>query len=140
MSNKVKISDDGSFIDFNKSESIPTTAKKFRQSPEIQGFYSFVYDNGLQREAFEILTQILIQRRAAKIAMGLQAGAPDAKAAKGRKGKEEVVVAAVVPAKSKVAQPAAAKKMAEKKAKPVMKPVAAKAKKSGPAPKKAGKK
>src|SRR5690606_18469619 len=64
MSNKPNLSKDGSFIDFKQSESVPTSAKKFRQSPEIQGFYSFVYDNGLRLEAYEILTQILNRRKA----------------------------------------------------------------------------
>ena len=44
MANKPNLSKDGNFIDFKASESLPTTAKKFRQSPEIQGFYSFVYE------------------------------------------------------------------------------------------------
>lgn len=65
MSSKPNLSKDGSFIDFKQSENVPTTAKKFRQSAEIQGFYSFVYDNALQQEAYDILTEIMIARKAA---------------------------------------------------------------------------
>src|SRR4030067_3331855 len=64
MASKVNLSKDGSAIEFKASESLPTTAKKFRQTPEIQGFYSFVYDNGLQRESYEILTAIINARKA----------------------------------------------------------------------------
>ena len=60
---KVNLSKDGSSIDFKSAEAVPTTAKKFRRSPEIHGFYSFIYDNGLQREAYEILTKILVGRK-----------------------------------------------------------------------------
>jgi hypothetical protein len=55
MAEKVKLSEDGSSIDFVASDSLPTSMKKFRQSPEIEGFYRFVYENDLQREAFDIL-------------------------------------------------------------------------------------
>lgn len=63
---KVKLSKDGSSIDFTQSESIPSI-KKFRQSPEMEGFYRFIYENDLQREAFEILDRIIRKRRAHKI-------------------------------------------------------------------------
>jgi len=62
VAEKVKLSEDGSSIDFVQSDSLPTSIKKFRQSPEIEGFYRFVYENDLQREAFDILDKI-IQRR-----------------------------------------------------------------------------
>ena len=65
MATKPNLSKDGSFIDFKQSENVPTTAKKFRQSAEIQGFYSFVYDNALQQEAYDILTEIMNARKAA---------------------------------------------------------------------------
>ena len=45
---KVKLSKDGSSIDFVASESLPTSTKKFRQSPEIEGFYRFVFENDLR--------------------------------------------------------------------------------------------
>ena len=48
MAEKVKLSKDGSSIDFVQSESIPTSVKKFRQSPEIEGFYRFIFENDLQ--------------------------------------------------------------------------------------------
>lgn len=65
---KVKLSEDGSSIDFTASDSLPSSIKKFRQSPEIEGFYRFVYENDLQREAFEILDRIVQRRKALKSA------------------------------------------------------------------------
>ncbi len=49
MAEKVKLSKDGSSIDFVQSDSLPTSLKKFRQSPEIEGFYRFVFENDLQK-------------------------------------------------------------------------------------------
>lgn len=66
MADKVKLSKDGSSIDFVQSESIPTSVKKFRQSPEIEGFYRFIYENDLQKEAFEILDRIVGLRKQKK--------------------------------------------------------------------------
>lgn len=66
MSEKVKLSKDGSSIDFVQSESVPTSVKKFRQSPEIEGFYRFVFENDLQKEAYEILERIVAARKAKK--------------------------------------------------------------------------
>lgn len=66
MAEKVKLSEDGSSIDFTASDSLPSSIKKFRQSPEIEGFYRFVYENDLQREAFEILDRIVQRRKALK--------------------------------------------------------------------------
>ena len=63
---KVKLSKDGSSIDFSQSESLPTSLKKFRRSPEIEGFYRFVYENLLQREAFGIVNKIYIERKLEK--------------------------------------------------------------------------
>ena len=60
---KVKLSKDGSSIDFFASDSLPTSTKKFRQSPEIEGFYRFVYENDLRVESYEILGRIIIRRR-----------------------------------------------------------------------------
>ena len=59
---KVKLSKDGSSIDFVQSDSLPTSTKKFRQSPEIEGFYRFIFENDLRGEAAEIL-DLIIQRR-----------------------------------------------------------------------------
>lgn len=66
MADKVKLSKDGSSIDFVQSESIPTSLKKFRQSPEIEAFYRFIFENDLQKEAYEILDRIVVQRKAKK--------------------------------------------------------------------------
>ncbi len=78
MAEKVKLSEDGSSIDFVTSDSLPTSTKKFRQSPEIEGFYRFVYENDLQREAFEILDRIQQRRKALRVKN------KPAKAAKGK--------------------------------------------------------
>ncbi|NJL23912.1 MAG: hypothetical protein HC902_01140 [Calothrix sp. SM1_5_4] len=67
MAEKVKLSEDGSSIDFVQSDSLPTSIKKFRQSPEIEGFYRFVYENDLQREAFDILDKIIQRRKALRL-------------------------------------------------------------------------
>lgn len=67
MAGRVKLSKDGSSIDFvQSSENIPTSMKKFRQSPEIEGFYRFIYENDLQKEAHDILTEIIDERKAQK--------------------------------------------------------------------------
>jgi len=67
MAEKVKLSEDGSSIDFVQSDSLPTSIKKFRQSPEIEGFYRFVYENDLQREAYDILDKIQQRRKALRV-------------------------------------------------------------------------
>ena len=66
MAEKVKLSKDGSSIDFVQSDSLPTSLKKFRQSPEIEGFYRFIFENDLQKEAYDILDRIIIHRKAKK--------------------------------------------------------------------------
>lgn len=66
MAEKVKLSKDGNSIDFVQSDSLPTSLKKFRQSPEIEGFYRFIFENDLQKEAYEILDRIVAARKAAK--------------------------------------------------------------------------
>ena len=73
MSEKVKLSKDGSSIDFVQSENIPTSLKKFRQSPEIEGFYRFIDENDLQKEGYEILDRIITQRKLKKQADKKQA-------------------------------------------------------------------
>lgn len=62
---KVKVADDGS-IDFVAGDSIPSSMKKFRQSPEIEGFYRFIFENDLRIEAFEILARISNERKISK--------------------------------------------------------------------------
>jgi hypothetical protein len=60
---KVKLSKDGSSIDFTASDNLPTSTKKFRQSPEIEGFYRFIYENDLRAEGADILDGIIQRRR-----------------------------------------------------------------------------
>lgn len=52
--------------EFPGVEGLPSSAKKFRQSPEIEGFYRFIYENDLQKEAFEILEGIIQKRKELK--------------------------------------------------------------------------
>lgn len=49
------------------ADALPTTAKKFRQSPEIEGFYRFIYENDLQVESFQILSKIIAERKQEKL-------------------------------------------------------------------------
>ena len=60
---KVKLSKDGSSIDFVASDNLPSSIKKFRQSPEIEGFYRFIFENDLRAEAVEILDRIIHRRK-----------------------------------------------------------------------------
>jgi hypothetical protein len=60
---KVKLSKDGSSIDFVASDNLPTSTKKFRQSPEIEGFYRFIFENDLRAEGAEILDGIIHRRK-----------------------------------------------------------------------------
>ena len=147
MTNKVKLSKDGSSIDFVQSENVPTSVKKFRQSPEIEGFYRFIFENDLQREVYDILDRIIALRKEKKSAARKEAKAQAAAAQlaenpsaakKLKKGeaapapvKMEIKKAAVVDKKAKVAPKMAAKPVAKKpmaKAKAATKP-AKKAKK-----------
>lgn len=48
------------------ANAIPASLKKFRQSPEIEGFYRFIYENDLRTEAFEIIDNISQKRAASK--------------------------------------------------------------------------
>lgn len=70
-SEKVKLSKDGSSIDFVASDNLPASTKKFRQSPEIEGFYRFIYENDLRQEAVGVLDGILARRRDERDAAGL---------------------------------------------------------------------
>lgn len=49
--------------DFLSSEALPASARKFRQSPEIEGFYRFIFENDLRVEAVAALAKILKQRK-----------------------------------------------------------------------------
>ena len=83
MAEKVKLSKDGSSIDFVQTDGIPTSLKKFRQSPEIEGFYRFVFENDLQKESYEIMDKLIIARKAKKsiAAKEAKAAAKEAEAA-----------------------------------------------------------
>ena len=67
MMEKVKISKDGSSIDFVQSETL-ANPKKFRSSVEVESFYRFIHDNDLRKEALEIIEKICIERKALKAA------------------------------------------------------------------------
>jgi hypothetical protein len=58
---KVKVNSEGN-IDFTMGE-VPSSLKKFRQSPEIEGFYRFLYENELRVEALEIIDKLLVVRK-----------------------------------------------------------------------------
>jgi hypothetical protein len=117
MAEKVKLSKDGSSIDFVASDSLPTSIKKFRQSPEIEGFYRFIFENDLQKEAYEILNRIIEGRKAKK--------AQDKKAAKDA-ARLEKQMAAEAAKKTKTSQKVVAPKAVTKSAKPsVARPIAA---------------
>jgi hypothetical protein len=64
---RVKISADGSSIDFVASDSLPLSPKKFRESPELEGFYRFIYENDLRRESLQIIDRIYLARKAKKL-------------------------------------------------------------------------
>lgn len=120
MAEKVKLSADGSSIDFVQSENLPSSTKKFRQSPEIEGFYRFIFENDLQREAFEILEKIILRRKELKVA---SKPAPAPKAAPKTVAAKPVKAAAPVKATAK-AKPAPAKAKAKPAAKAAKKPAA----------------
>lgn len=50
------------------TEQLPSSFKKFRQLPEMEAFYRFVYENDLRKEGKTILDRILLQRKAEKLA------------------------------------------------------------------------
>lgn len=58
---KVKVNSEGN-IDFTMGE-VPSSLKKFRQSPEIEGFYRFLYENELRVEALDIIDKLLVVRK-----------------------------------------------------------------------------
>ncbi len=65
---KVKLSKDGSSIDFVQNETTPVNPKKFRSSVEVESFYRFVHENDLRKEALEIIERLVAQRKANKAA------------------------------------------------------------------------
>lgn len=133
MAEKVKLSKDGSSIDFVVSENLPTSLKKFRQSPDIEGFYRFIYENDLQKEVYDILDRIITARKAAKSSARKEAKAQAAAvaasmkaavnpAAKIKSFKEEILPTKEMKAKKPTAAPAPAKTPAKVQAKPTAKP------------------
>jgi hypothetical protein len=64
---KVKISADGSSIDFVASDALPMSPKKFRESPELEGFYRFIYENDLRKESIQIIDRIFLTRKAKRL-------------------------------------------------------------------------
>ena len=96
MAEKVKLSKDGNSIDFVQTDSIPTSLKKFRQSPEIEGFYRFVFENDLQKETYEIMDKLIIARKAKKSIAAKEAKAAAKEAEAANKGAK-----AAVPVKTK---------------------------------------
>lgn len=156
MENKVKISKDGSSIDFAQSDKVPVSPKKFRQGPELEGFYRFIFENDLRKEALQVIDRIYLSRKAMKMKKPLEAlkKAKDAaqqalktavlatstKAAKATKveaaPKVSKVAAKVAAKPAKAAAPvkAAAKAKATSAAKPAAKAKASK--KAAPAKKK----
>ena len=118
MGEKVKLSKDGSAIDFVTSDNLPTSVKKFRQSPEIEGFYRFIFENDLQKEAYEILNRIIESRKAKK--------ALDKKAAKEAARMEKVIANEAVKKTKSLNKAAETPKVAAKPVKAAAKPVTAK--------------
>lgn len=135
MSEKVKLSKDGSSIDFVQSDNIPTSLKKFRQSPEIEGFYRFIFENDLQKEAYEILDRIINGRKAKKAADKIAAKAKDKETAKAAKlAEQEAQATAKAAAAAKAVKAAPKAKEAPKKVAAPAKPTAKAAKgKAAPA-------
>lgn len=135
MADKVKLSKDGNSIDFVQSESIPTSVKKFRQSPEIEGFYRFIFENDLQKETYEILERIVAVRKAKKLKE--KQDAQPAKKLEAAAKKLEASKTALAEVTKKAGTPAAPKKAAAPAAKKPVKvaaKAAAPAKKAKPAP------
>ncbi len=48
---------------------MPLSPKKFRESPELEGFYRFIHENDLRKEALQIIDRISLARRAKKLAV-----------------------------------------------------------------------
>lgn len=122
MAEKVKLSKDGSSIDFVQSENVPTSLKKFRQSPEIEGFYRFIFENDLQKEAYDILDRIIMGRKAKKSQARKEA--KEALAQQVALTEEKIVVKAKKPVQTPVTAKAKAEKPAKMAVKSAPKPKA----------------
>lgn len=69
---KVKISKDGASIDFMQSDKVPVSPKKFRQGPELEGFYRFIFENDLRKEALNVIDRLFLARKAMKLKKPLE--------------------------------------------------------------------
>ncbi|MEQ1878407.1 MAG: hypothetical protein ABL958_17320 [Bdellovibrionia bacterium] len=65
---KVKMSKDGKSIAYVAQEQLPASPKKFRQSPELEGFYRFLHENDLRKEALEVIDRLNFDRKAKRSA------------------------------------------------------------------------
>jgi hypothetical protein len=65
---KVKMSKDGKTISFVAQEQLPASPKKFRQSPELEGFYRFLHENDLRKEALDVIDRLVFSRKAVRTA------------------------------------------------------------------------
>lgn len=131
---KVKISKDGSAIDFVQSDKVPVSPKKFRQGPELEGFYRFIYENDLRKEALQVIDRIYLARKALKMKKPLEA------LKKAKDAAQEALKTAIVSTKKAVetkAPKTEAKAPKAAEAKAAKAPAAAKkeAKKAAPAAK-----
>lgn len=139
MEKSVKISKDGSAIDFVQSDKVPVSPKKFRQGPELEGFYRFIFENDLRKEALQVIDRIYLARKAIKMKKPLEA------LKKAKMAAQEALKSAIVDAPKKTKAAAKAPKAKEAKAaapkKEAKKAAPAKAKaKAAKAPKAAAKK
>ena len=127
MESKVKISKDGSAIDFVQSDKVPVSPKKFRQGPELEGFYRFIFENDLRKEALQVIDRIYLARKALKMKKPLEA------LKKAKDAAQEALKTAIVstPKKAEAKAPKAAEAKATKAAAPAKK----EAKKAAPAAK-----
>ncbi len=120
---KVKISKDGSAIDFVQSDKVPVSPKKFRQGPELEGFYRFILDNDLRREALHVIDRIYLARKAVKMRKPLEA------LKKARDAARDALSSAIVDAPKKKADVKVAATKGKAKTKAPAKKAPAKAKK-----------
>jgi len=135
MAEKVKLSKDGSSIDFVASENVPTSLKKFRQSPDIEGFYRFIFENDLQKEVYDILDRIITQRKLVKSSARKEAKAQAA----AQVAAQKAAAAAAAPPPVKAKKVEVAPKVAAKGNGKAAAPKAVPAKTAKPAPKAAAK-
>lgn len=114
---KVKISKDGSSIDFAQSDKLPVSPKKFRQGAELEGFYRFIFENDLRKEALNVIDRIFLARKVSKLKKPLETLKKNMIQAQEAVSKAATQVEKV--AKQKVAEvKAQAKKVAAPKATP----------------------